>query len=65
MRHAAFLVSTLLAFAGAAQATDWPQGSWCEVQRQNKDGVNPVTVRLVPPWLPDTTVIVPKVSPAL
>lgn len=44
MRHAAFLVSTLLAFAGAAQATDWPQGSWCEVQRQNKDGVNPVTV---------------------
>lgn len=32
MRHSTLLATTLLAFAGAAQATDWPQGSWCEVQ---------------------------------
>jgi hypothetical protein len=42
MRLAATLL--LLTLAGAAQAADWPQGTWCEVQRQNRDGASPVTV---------------------
>lgn len=42
MRLAATL--QLLTLAGAAQAADWPQGTWCEVQRQNRDGASPVTV---------------------